>query len=105
MIGGESGNQHSENEGSNGDFHNGDPFVAPYFLLLVESTKSSRFTHRHRRCAVAHYHGGSWGRCDRLGGQHVVGSEASNQHSENEDADCSVHGRVSFSYYVFEFAA
>jgi len=32
----------------------------------------------------------------------MVGSEASDQHSENEGADCNFHDRrVSFSYYLF----
>ena len=31
----------------------------------------------------------------------MVGSEASDKHSENEGADCNFHGRVSFSYYPF----
>lgn len=79
--------------------------VESFFLLLIEATSGSWLTNRHGRCAVARYHAGSWGRCDRLGGQHVVGSETSDEHSENEGADCSFHGRVSFSYYEFEFAA
>lgn len=105
MIGSKTSDEHSENESANGNFHDGVSFLAHFsvarYLLSVESARSSRLTGRNRHCAVAGYHGGVWGRCDGLRGQHMVGSESSDQHSENEGADGKFHGRVSFSYYLF----